>query len=44
VKEAREVYGKSQGLLYRKKRDLDLQDLQKPDGYDLTWQLIQYFP
>ncbi len=44
VREAREVYGKAQGLLYRKKRDIDLQDLQKPDGYDLTWQLIQYFP
>lgn len=44
VKEAREVYGKAQGLLYRKKRNIDLQDLQKPDGYDLTWQLIQYTP
>jgi hypothetical protein len=44
VKEAREVYGKFQGLLYRKKRNIDLQDIQKPDGYDLSWQLIQYFP
>jgi len=44
VKEAREIYGKTQGLLYRKKRDLDLQDLSKPDGYDLTWQLIKYYP
>ena len=44
INEAREVYGKAQGLLYRKKRNIDLQDLQKPDGYDLTWQLIQYNP
>jgi hypothetical protein len=44
VKEAREIYGKSQGLLYRIKRDLDLQDLLKPDGYELTWQLIKYYP
>jgi hypothetical protein len=44
IREAREVYGKNQGLLYRKKKNIDLQDLLKPDGYELTWQLIQYFP
>jgi hypothetical protein len=44
IREAREVYGKNQGLLFRKKKDIDLQDLLKPDGYELTWQLIQYFP
>ena len=44
VKEAREVYGKSIGLLFRKKRDIDFQDQLKPDGYELTWQLIRYFP
>jgi hypothetical protein len=31
-------------MLYRKKKDIDFQDLQKPDGYELTWQLIRYFP
>jgi hypothetical protein len=44
LRESREVYGKNQGLLHRKKRDIDFQDLQKPDGYELTWQLIRYFP
>lgn len=44
IREAQEVYGKHQGMLYRRKRDIDFQDLQKPDGYDLTWQLIRYFP
>jgi hypothetical protein len=44
LRESREVYGKNQGMLYRKKRDIDFQDLQKPDGYELTWQLIRYFP
>lgn len=44
VKESREIYARDFGLVYRLKKDIDLQVLDEPDGYVVTWRLNKYYP
>lgn len=44
VREAREIYGRNTGLLYKLKKDIDLQVMDEPDGHVVTWQLYRYYP
>lgn len=44
VREAREIYGKNTGLVFRLKKNIDLQVMDEPDGHVVTWQLYRYYP